>query len=289
MRNSAFIFENWKMKNGFSIFYFPIKIGKWKLKFFYHFSIFNFESKLKYIKISFFILILKWKLNGTFSARIEKKDFWNLFWFKISFKKQKSKYSNSFFDFKSKNEFQKLFHFSILVMKLKHEKWKIFKIRFVFKSKNELYFRYADSVHVLQPWIFELKPKLKVNFKFKFKLKFKFKFKFKLKLKFKFNSISRSNCNSDSQSSSKSNQIYNSILNSSLNFKFNFKFNFIFNFKLIFRFAVVISNETNGPPYTSYKCTHDLLRYFISIYWTFKNLIMALTEYLACSIHCFCF
>ena len=220
---------------------------------------------------------------------LKKKVFWIYFDLKSISKNKNQNIGIHFLISNQRMNFKNFFHFSILVMKLKHEKWKIFKIRFVFKSKNELYFRYADSVHVLQPWIFELKPKLKVNFKFKFKLKFKFKFKFKLKLKFKFNSISRSNCNSDSQSSSKSNQIYNSILNSSLNFKFNFKFNFIFNFKLIFRFAVVISNETNGPPYTSYKCTHDLLRYFISIYWTFKNLIMALTEYLACSIHCFCF
>ena len=41
----------------------------------------------------------------------KKKVFWNLFRFKISFKKQKAKYSNSFFDFKSKNEFQKVLSF----------------------------------------------------------------------------------------------------------------------------------------------------------------------------------
>ena len=40
--------------------------------------------------------------------------------------------------------FKKLFYLSILVMKLKNEKWKIFKICFVFKSKNELYFRCTD-------------------------------------------------------------------------------------------------------------------------------------------------
>ena len=49
---------------------------KWIFKFqfsnknFYHFSIFNCESKLKYLKMSFSIPILKWKLNGTFGARI---------------------------------------------------------------------------------------------------------------------------------------------------------------------------------------------------------------------------
>ena len=45
--------------------------------------------------------------------------------------------------------FKKFFHFSILVMKLKSGKWKIFKIHFVFKSKNELYFRYTDYFWIL--------------------------------------------------------------------------------------------------------------------------------------------
>ena len=35
----------------------------------------------------------------------------NLFSFKTNFKKQKSKFSNSFFDFKPKNEFQKVLSF----------------------------------------------------------------------------------------------------------------------------------------------------------------------------------
>ena len=40
--------------------------------------------------------------------------------------------------------FEKLFHFPILIMKLENEKRKNFKIRFAFKSKNELYFQYMD-------------------------------------------------------------------------------------------------------------------------------------------------
>ena len=39
------------------------------------FWIFNFASKLKYTKMSFSIPILKWKLNGTFSARIANMHF----------------------------------------------------------------------------------------------------------------------------------------------------------------------------------------------------------------------
>ena len=64
LRHSAIKFENWKMKNRFLILNFPIKIGNWKLKIFYHFSIF------KIFKLYFYNLILNWKLNGTFGARI---------------------------------------------------------------------------------------------------------------------------------------------------------------------------------------------------------------------------
>ena len=41
----------------------------------------------------------------------EKNFFLTLFSFKTNFKKQKSKFSNSFFDFKSKNEFQRVLSF----------------------------------------------------------------------------------------------------------------------------------------------------------------------------------
>ena len=52
-------------------FNFQIKIDNWKSKKKKcPFSIFNFEMKLKYTKKSFSIPILKWKLNGTFVARI---------------------------------------------------------------------------------------------------------------------------------------------------------------------------------------------------------------------------
>ena len=40
--------------------------------------------------------------------------------------------------------FKKLFHCSLLVVNLKNEIRKIFKFRFAFKSKNELYFWYTD-------------------------------------------------------------------------------------------------------------------------------------------------
>ena len=50
-------------------FNFQIKIEHWKLKKKCLFSIFNFELKLKYAKISFSISILNRKLNGNFGAR----------------------------------------------------------------------------------------------------------------------------------------------------------------------------------------------------------------------------
>ena len=40
-----------------------------------------------------------------------------------------------------KINFQKIFDFLVLVIKLKTEKWKVFKVRIFFKSKNELYYR----------------------------------------------------------------------------------------------------------------------------------------------------
>ena len=68
-------------------------------------------------------------------------------------------------------------------------------------------------------WIFSKNQSLKKKIKFKFQLSFKFSFKFK----FNFN----------------------------LKFKFNFKFILKFITKLKYKFKVVISNGTNGPPYSS--------------------------------------
>ena len=74
----------------------------------------------------------------------------NCFWIYFDSKSiSKNKNKNFRIEFSISNEkgnFKKFFHFSILVMKLKNEKWKIFKIRFVFKSKNELYFRYTVGI-----------------------------------------------------------------------------------------------------------------------------------------------
>ena len=76
---------------------------------------------------------------------------WNLYevdttvWSKTNFKKQKLKYFNSFFELKSKNKFPKkylIFQFWFWNWKTKNEEFS--KFIFVFKSKNESYFRYKD-------------------------------------------------------------------------------------------------------------------------------------------------
>ena len=151
---------------------------------FFVFSSFDLKrfSKNANYKVRNLIFNLKWQnefqktlLIFQFWLLNEKRKtktifFLNLFWFKTNFKKLKSKFSHSFFDWNQKMNFKKFFHFSILVMKTKNEKWKIFKIRFVFKSKNELYFRYTAVrvyfVHSIFNRIFSLKINLYPNFQF---------------------------------------------------------------------------------------------------------------------------
>ena len=108
--------------------------------------VFWFEMKKKEFKKISFIFQL-WLLNR--KRKNKKTIFLNLFWFKTNFKKQKSKCSNSFFDLKLENEFQKILSFFNFDNEI--EKWKKkkkIKIRFVFKSKNELYFLYTDLTSV---------------------------------------------------------------------------------------------------------------------------------------------
>ena len=85
----------------------------------------------------------------TFDYWIEKRKtkktcFWIYFDLKPIWKSKNQIFGIHFLISNQKMNFKKSFHFSILVMKLKNEKRKIFKIRFVFKSKNELYFWYTD-------------------------------------------------------------------------------------------------------------------------------------------------
>ena len=74
---------------------------------------------------------------------------------------------------------KKFFHFSILAMKLKHEKLKIFKIRFVFKSRNELYFQYTDTDKIKSKNLLSMK--IVVNYlDFVFHIEVKTKSKYKI-------------------------------------------------------------------------------------------------------------
>ena len=102
---------------------------------------FEMEKRISKNIFIFHIWLLNWKKKN------EKK----LFWFKIYFdlksisKNKNQNFGIHFLTLNQKMNFKKFFQFSILVMNLKNEKRrKIFKIRFVFKSKNELYFRYTD-------------------------------------------------------------------------------------------------------------------------------------------------
>ena len=54
------------MENKFLIFNFPIKIGNWKLKILYHFSIFNFELKIEMCKYVLFHFNFKLKIEWHF-------------------------------------------------------------------------------------------------------------------------------------------------------------------------------------------------------------------------------
>ena len=92
------------------------------------------------------ITILKWKLNGTFGARI-KNIFRIYFDLKPISKNKNQNFQIYYLIWNQKVNFRKFFPFSILKIKLKNEKWKNFKTRFAFKSRNELYFRYTNHFH----------------------------------------------------------------------------------------------------------------------------------------------
>ena len=110
-----------------------MKIGK-KIVYF-QFSILNRNSIHKNCLLhSNFKMKIEWHFRCT--------DFlFNLFWFKINFKKVKSKFSNLVFEFKSKKEFQKVLSFFNFGYKI--EKWKMKNFQNSF-WKSELYFWYTD-------------------------------------------------------------------------------------------------------------------------------------------------
>ena len=136
---------------------------------------------------------------------LKKKFFWICFNLKSISKNKNQNIRIDFLISNKKMNFKKLFHFSILVMKLKHEKWKVFKIRFVFKSKNELYFWYADSVHVLDQEFLNSNSNSKLILNSNSNLNLNSSLNSNSNSNSNLTSISRSNSNSDLHSSSKSN------------------------------------------------------------------------------------
>ena len=153
-------------------------------------SQFAFWSEMKK-RISKNVFLFLNLIKALKKEKRKKKFLLTLFWFKTSFKKLKSEFSNSSFDFKSENEFQKVLSFFNFVYEIEKWKMKNFQLRFVFKSINKLYFRYTDcesvgrkghSIFVLKwNWILSF-------FRFSFslsnwKLNFKSKFWFSIKIK----------------------------------------------------------------------------------------------------------
>ena len=99
--------------------------------------------KLKYYILSETIFHFSKLIKALKKIKREKNFFWLYFHLKPISKNKNQNFQIYFLISNQKINFRKFFHFSILFMKLKNEKWKIFKIRFVFKSKNELYFRFG--------------------------------------------------------------------------------------------------------------------------------------------------
>ena len=106
----------------------------------------NFKKCLSFLK--FHLCIEK--------GNTKKKFFWNYFDLKPISKNKNQNFWVHFSISNQKMNFIKFFHFSIFFMKLKNEKWKFFKIRFVLKSKNELYFWYTDWCTDFN-WFFDFK------------------------------------------------------------------------------------------------------------------------------------
>ena len=113
--------------------------------------IWNKKTNLKKISFISQIWLKHWKRKKT------KKNFWLFFDLKPILENKNQNFRIHYLISNQKMNFIKFFHFSILVMKLKNEKWKLFKIRFVFKSKNELYFRYTDWFKFHFSFFFEIR------------------------------------------------------------------------------------------------------------------------------------
>ena len=106
------------------------------------------KQKISNSILHFSILTIKWKNEK------QKKFFFSIYFdLKPGSKNRNQNFLIYFLFWNQKMNLKKFFRFSILVMKLKNEKWKNFKIRFAFKSKNELYFRCTDFRNFVFPFL----------------------------------------------------------------------------------------------------------------------------------------
>ena len=117
--------------------------------------IFWFEMNSRISKNIFHFLNLMIELKN----EKRKKIFLNLLWFKTDFKKQKSKFSNSIFDLKSKNEFQRIlsfFNFLFWNWKMKNEKLSKFVLFSNQKTNytNWIEFQYSINLEMEKPFHF---------------------------------------------------------------------------------------------------------------------------------------
>ena len=120
----------------FFMFWFKTNFVKWKFQF--RNSLFDLKWKNESQKIFFIfqIWLKHWRRKN------EKNTFFWLYFDLKPISKNKNQYFRiPFLISNQKMNFKKFFNFSIFFIKLKNEKWKIFKYSFVFKSKNQLYFR----------------------------------------------------------------------------------------------------------------------------------------------------
>ena len=117
--------------------------------------IFWFEMNSRISKNIFHFLNLIIELKN----EKRKKFFLNLLWFKTDFKKQKSKFLNSIFDLKSKNEFQRIlsfFNFLFWNWKMKNEKFSKFVLFSNQKTNytNWIEFQYSINLEMEKPFHF---------------------------------------------------------------------------------------------------------------------------------------
>ena len=115
----------------FFMFWFKTDFVKWKFQF--RNSLFDLKWKKQTSNNIFHFSNL---ITALKNEKLKRILFLALFWFKTTSKNKNQNLRIHSLISNQKMNLKNFFHFSILVMKLKNEKWNIFKICFAFKSKN---------------------------------------------------------------------------------------------------------------------------------------------------------